>query len=322
MKKEKLINIFKIMNMEKIDNYELIDEYNANHNKYFIYKTESNTESKTKTELIINICGTDEIFDIFIDAYIGSCTIFKSETNKQLYTTNGIHIMYGLIKNEITNDIKSQLIKDNTITKISLIGHSLGGPLSTMLLLDLLYDNEFVKIIKKKIPENNSNINLINLITYNSPKFFATFDDYNKFDQPNTYINEFISSLGLTDNINIINMINNYQAPNIISYDFDHDLVSQLPRSNTIFKHIADKNNNIYLLNKKTNCIESVKIYDTNSKIILDEYETKKLNIINTIFQYIYYIFLLPCYIGIIIDNHKVFSEQNFDMDCSILPDF
>ncbi len=308
------------MSMEKIHNYDLIDEYNSNHNKYFIYSNKTESE----TELIIYISGSDEIFDIFIDVYIRPYPIFKSETNKQLYTTNGIHIMYGLIKNDIINKIKSQLIKDNTITKISLIGHSLGGPLSTMLLLDLLYDNEFVKIIKKKIPNNISDINLINLITYNSPKFFATFDnDYNNFDLPNTYINEFISSLGLENNINIINMINNYQAPNIISYDFDHDLVSQLPKSNTIFKHIADKNNNIYLLNKKTNCIESVKIYDTNSEIILDGYETKKLNIIDTIFQYIYYIFLLPFYIGFIIKNHSEYLDgKKFDMDCSILPNF
>jgi hypothetical protein len=319
--------------------YQLIDHYYNNYNRYCIY---CDGQSPNITELIISIAGTDQVFDVFMDLYILPYKIYDSKNSADLYSTSGLQNMYNLLKKKIKLDIFNILNKNSSIINISIIGHSLGGSISTMLLLDLLHDNKFVQIIKKKIPENNSNINLINLITYNSPKFFATFDDDRKFDQPNTYINEFIYSLKLENNINIINMINNHQASNIISYDFDHDILSLFPLSNKQFKHICDKNNNIYLLNKKDKCIEKIPIYNIetdknlNQDIKPDNFLNNKLNpksdnstsngIFYTIYSYLYYICLAPFNYNEIRKNHSILTtveylEEKSNFDFSQLPE-
>lgn len=303
--------------LPNISNYALIYRYGKNHNRYCIYG--NNAIISDISELIISIAGTDEIYDVIMNLYIIPEEIYKSTNNKCLYTTKGIQNMYNLFKDNIKNNIINILNCNSSINKISIIGHSLGGPLATMLLLDLISDENIIKIIQNKIH--------INLITYNSPKCFATYDNVNGYNQINTFINTFIKDIIRSKLINnfkvdIINIIKNDQAPNKISYDYDHDIISLLPRRNSVFKQICDNDNSIYLLNTISKSIEKIQIYETNT----DADETKKNGIFNTIFFYVYYIFSLPFNYYNFRKNHKIVSiieylENTNSFNLTQLPD-
>lgn len=212
-----------------------------------------------------------------MDLYIRPYEVYNSDNKnkdkdkKVLFTTYGLKIMYNLIKKDIKMQIKNNLTSH--IKKISIIGHSLGGSISTMLLLDLIseFDSDPNSDPNSATDfDTDSNFNFlghiqqnqihINLITYNSSKFFTTHYKEKGYTQPNTFINELIKKKNLSNNINILNIIKNDTAPSEKSYDYDYnyDLVSLLPLSNIVFRHICDKENNIYLLNTNTNSVSSI----------------------------------------------------------------
>ena len=68
-------------------------------------------------------------------------SVLNSASSLQRYSKNNI-------KTYIINDIKTLLCSDKyNIKKISLCGHSLGGPLCTMVLLDLLIGDSSLIIL-------------------------------------------------------------------------------------------------------------------------------------------------------------------------------
>jgi hypothetical protein len=277
------------------------DDYD---NKYCMYLN----QDKNNTELIIGICGTNSLFDTFINIYIKPYKLHMinccNNYNNELFTTSGIKIMYSLFKTYIINDIKYLLFSDKyNIKKISLCGHSLGGPLCTMVLLDLLID----PYILKKIQSDQININLLN---YNSPKFFATYDRDRGYNKQNDFINKLIELNNLTNQINIINLIYNNKAPNILSYDFDFDLISLLPRSNTVFKHIADDDKNMYLLNAKINSIQKIQIYDNDTNPEADE--DKPISFFKTVCNYMYYIAMIPFKFSEYVRLHSIMTAIEY----------